>query len=154
MNYPEYKSDLQRIHESEVYGVAVFESAARLTRNAERKAKWLTLKALEEQTLARYLHYMESTEQPIREPRFWQQKGRVEGAALALMPWRMAMKLLADGTLAFQERFLRLKSHADGEHKTFFNYVYAHEKAIEAFALQELQGEEQSLKAAKSLLSQ
>ena len=33
MNYPEYKADLQRIHESEVYGRAVFATAARLTRD-------------------------------------------------------------------------------------------------------------------------
>ena len=46
MDDAQYKRDLQRIHESEVYGRAVFATAARLTRNAERKAKWLTLKAL------------------------------------------------------------------------------------------------------------
>ena len=56
MNYPEYQADLQRIHESEVYGQAVFDTAARLTRNPERKAKWLALKALEAHTLLSGLH--------------------------------------------------------------------------------------------------
>lgn len=153
MNYPEYKDDLQRIHESEVYGIALFDTAARLTRNPERKNKWLALKALEEQTLERYLAYMESSGQSVVEPKTWRAKGHVEGAALALMPWRMAMKLLRDGTAPFQEKFLRLKQHAEGIHQDFFSYVYAHEKAIEAFANKELAKDRASLTAVKSLLA-
>lgn len=153
MNYPEYKADLQRIHESEVFGVAVFDTAARLTRNAVRKKKWLTLKALEERTLARYLHYMQATNQAVVDPAAWRLKGHVEGAALGVLPWRLAMKLLADGTVPFQEKFLRLKTHADAEHQAFFAYVYAHEKAIEAFAKKELEKDPDSLKAVESLLA-
>lgn len=37
MTYPQYQDDLQRIHESEVYGLAVFSMAAQVTRNPERK---------------------------------------------------------------------------------------------------------------------
>ncbi len=153
MNYPEYKDDLQRIHESEVYGMAVFDTAARLTRNAERKNKWLVLKALEEKTLDRYLAFMQATNQPVTEPKLWRAKGYAEGAALGAMPWRVAMKLLRDGTQPFQEKFLRLKTHADAEHQEFFTYVYAHEKAIEAFAKKELAKEQGSLKAVESLLA-
>ena len=153
MSYPEYRKDLQRIHESEVFGCAVFQMAARVTFNAERKQKWLVLKALEDHTLARYLSYMEDTDQPVTEPRGWALKGRVEGAALGAMPWRAAMKLLADGTQPFQERFLRLKQNATEEiDKQFFTYVYAHEKAIESFAQKEMAGEQDSLKAVESLL--
>lgn len=65
MNYPEYKSDLQRIHESEVYGSAVFHMAAQVTLNPQRKQKWLVLKDLETQTLERYLAYMKSSGQTI-----------------------------------------------------------------------------------------
>lgn len=106
MNYPQYKTDLQRIHESEVYGRAVFATAARLTRNARRKAKWLKLHALEEETLARYLAYMARTGQTVVEPKAWELRG----------------------------------------------YVYAHEKALEAFAVKELANEPDSLKAVESLL--
>ncbi|RZU47927.1 hypothetical protein EV700_0895 [Fluviicoccus keumensis] len=151
MNYPEYKADLQRIHESEVYGIAVFDTAARLTRNPARKQKWLALKALEEQTLQRYLDYMNQTGQRITEPRGWALKGMAEGAALAVMPWWLAMRLLRNGTQPFQEKFLRLKDHAEGADKPFFAYVYAHEKAIEAFAKRELAGDESSLKAVHDL---
>lgn len=153
MSYPEYKADLQRIHESEVYGRAVFDTAARLTRNPARKQKWLTLKALEEQTLQRYLDYMARTGQKVVEPKGWALKGRAEGAALAAMPWRLAMKLVRDATGPFQEKFLRLKEHAPEEEREFFAYVYAHEKALEAFAKKELKKDAESLKPVESLLA-
>jgi hypothetical protein len=152
MTYPEYRADLQNIHESEVYGAAVFATAARLTRSPERKKKWLTLKALEEKTLSHYLAYMEGTHQPLIEPRGWALKGHAEGAALAFMPWRLAMKLVGDATVPFQEKFLRLKQHAEGPEQEFFAYVYAHEKAIEAFAHKELANDPGSLKAVEDLL--
>lgn len=153
MRYPEYQADLQHIHESEVYGRAVFDTAARLTRHPERKQKWLILKALEEQTLQRYLDYMAQTGQTPSEPTLWALKGRAEGAFLAAMPWRMAMKLVRDATGPFQKRFLRLKEHAPPEEREFFAYVYAHEKALESFARKELAGEGDSLKATQSLLA-
>ncbi len=153
MNYPQYKDDLQRIHESEVYGLAVFDTAARLTRNAERKNKWLALKALEVQTLDRYLAYMQASNQSVTEPTFWRLKGYVEGAVLGLLPWRWSMKLVRDATGPFQEKFLRLKQNAEESHQGFFTYVYAHEKAIEAFAKKELSGDQSSLKAVEALLA-
>lgn len=152
MKYPEYKKDFQRIHESEVYGRAVFETAARLARNPARKQKWLALMALEEQTLQRYLDYMNETGQRITEPRGWALKGMAEGAALGVMPWWLAMRLVRKATLPFQEKFLRLKNHADSAEKEFFAYVYAHEKAIEAFAQKELSRADDSLKAVNALL--
>ncbi len=153
MNYPQHKADLQRIHESEVFGIALFDTAARLTANAGRKEKWLALKALEERTLECYRAYMQASNQALVEPRFWHLKGRLEGAVLGLLPWRLAMKLLGDGTAPFQEKFLRLKTHADGIHQDFFAYVYAHEKAIEAFARKELAKQPGSMKAVEALLA-
>ena len=97
MTYPQYGKDLQHIHESEVYGRAVFDMAAKLTMNEDRKQKWLALRALEEKTL-------------------------------------------------------RLKDHASDADKSFFSYVYAHEKAIEAFAKKELSKDKNSLKAVNELL--
>lgn len=153
MKYAQYKQDLQRIHESEVYGRAVFATAARLTRNAERKAKWLALKALEDETLARYLAYMARSGQPVVEPTAWALKGHAEGVALGLMPWRLAMRLVRDATGPFQERFLRLKQNCEKPDLDFFSYVYAHEKALEAFAVKELANEPGSLKAVEGLLA-
>ncbi len=153
MNYPRYKKDLQRIHESEVYGTAVFSMAARFTWNATRKKKWLTLKALEEKTLERYVSYMKDSGQPLTEPKFWKLKGYFEGIALGLLPWRLSMKLVGDATVPFQEKFLRLKNNAESDHQEFFNFVYAHEKAIEAFANKELSRDQSSLSATEELLA-
>jgi hypothetical protein len=154
MNYSEYKKDLQRIHESEVYGCAVFHMAAQVTLNPKRKKKWLVLKDLEAQTLERYLSYMKNSGQTVMEPKGWAIKGYAEGAALGVLPWRLSMRLLKNATLPFQEKFLRLKNNATQESdKKFFGYVYAHEKAIESFAQKELSREQNSLKAAESLLS-
>jgi hypothetical protein len=153
MNYPEYKADLQRIHESEVYGSAVFKTAAQLTFNDTRKKKWLKLKELEDQTLERYLTYMKETNQVIADPIGWDLKGYAEGAILGLLPWSIAMKQVADATQPFQEKFLRLKDNATEEKdKTFFGYVYAHEKALEFFALKELSGDQDSLTPVEHLL--
>lgn len=152
MRYPEYAKDLQHIHESELYGRAVFSVAAKVTRNPERKNKWLVLKALEEKTLQRYLDYMAATGQPVVEPKIWELKGYAEGLGLGLMPWRLAMKMVRDATGPFQERFLRLKEHASDDEREFFAYVYAHEKALEAFARKELAREADSLQAVESLL--
>ena len=153
MNYPQYRDDLQRVHESEVYGLAVFDTAARLTWDTERKRKWLALRALEERTLARYLAYVRASSQPVVEPRTWRLKGCIEGLALGLLPWRLSMKLLADATAPFQTTFLRLKKNAEGMHHDFFSYVYAHEKAIEDFANKELAEDKSSLKAVEALLA-
>lgn len=153
MTYSQYKSDLQNIHESEVYGRAVFDMAARFTINRERKQKWLALKALEDQTLERYLEYMRESGQTVSEPLGWALKGRAEGAALGLLPWRLAMKFVKDATGPFQEKFRRLKENATEADQAFFAYVYAHEKAIEAFAEKELSGTEGSLKAVRDLVS-
>lgn len=153
MTYPQYSKDLQHIHESEVYGRAVFDMAAKLTVNDERKQKWLALRALEENTLNRYLDYMRESGQAVVEPKGWALKGRIEGLALALMPWRLAMRLVRDATKPFQEKFLRLKDHAGEADRNFFSYVYAHEKAIEAFAKKELLKDKDSLKAVNDLLA-
>ncbi len=154
MNYFEYKKDLQRIHESEVYGCAVFHMAAQVTLNPERKKKWLVLKDLEAQTLERYLTYMKNSGQAVIEPKGWALKGYAEGVALGVLPWRLSMRLLKNGTLPFQEKFLRLKNNATQESdQIFFGYVYAHEKALESFADKEISKEHNSLKAVESLLS-
>ena len=80
--------------------------------------------------------------------------GYAEGAALGLLPWPIAMRQLADGTLPFQEQFLRLKDNATEEKdKKFFGYIYAHEKAIEFFALKEISGEQNTLTAVEHLLN-
>lgn len=153
MSYPQFKKDLQHIHESEVFGLASFETAARFSRNAERKEKWLVLAALEEQTLQRYLDYMRETNQTVVEPAGWSLIGYGAGVALGLLPWRLSMKALVDATAKFQVIFRRLMENSEEAHRDFFAYVFAHEKAIEAFAKKELARDRNSLKAVNHLLA-
>ena len=153
MNYPEYKADLQRIHESEFYGLIVFQTAAFFTINEERKKKWLKLKHLEEMTLNKYLTYMKENNKQITEPNFiWTIKGYLEGFGLSILPWKISMKLLKDATIPFQEKFLRLKNNCDPKDLEFFTYVYKHEKSLEAFAIKELSNEKNSLSDVEVLL--
>ena len=53
----------------------------------------------------------------------------------------------------FQATFLRLKQNTAGdEGQAFFDYVYAPEKALEAFAQKELDRESDSVQAVERLL--
>lgn len=152
MSYPEYKSDLHHIHQSEVYGSNVFKMAYRLSFNKDKKAKWALLNKLELQTLDRFLAYMQSSNQTYKHPCFWALKGYLEGLVLGLLPWSLAMRLLAKGTESFTAVWLRLKTNSSEADYSFFNYIYAHEKAIEAFALSELKQKSDSTKPILSLL--
>lgn len=152
MNYPEYLTDLQHIHKSEVYGYNVFKMAGRLTFSSAKKTKWALLCELEAQTLEQFLDYMAATRQATKYPLFWAIKGHFEGLVLGLLPWRLAMRLLAYETKSFTAIWLRLKTNSSKTDSKFFNYIYAHEKAIEAFALGELKHKATSTKPILSLL--
>lgn len=153
INYPEYKSDLHHIHQSEVYGSNVFKMARRLTFNRERKAKWALLYELEVQTLERFLSYMDKTGQDYHHPSVWALRGHFEGIILAVLPWSIAMRLMAHETKSFAAIWQRLKSNFKTSETRFFDYVYAHEKAIEAFAKREYQGKDNSVEPVRSLLN-
>jgi len=152
MRYPQYQSDLQHIYQSEVYGANVFKMAGRLTFNRKKKDQWALLYDLEIQTLERFLLYIKETGQRDNYPHIWALKGHIEGLALGLLPWSVAMRLLAKETQSFTKIWHRLKINSKDTEKEFFNYVYAHEKAIEAFAKRELMQENNSAEPIRSLL--
>jgi len=152
MRYPQYQSDLHHIHQSEVYGANVFKMAGRLTLSRKKKEKWALLYDLEIQTLERFLLYIEKTGQQDRYPLIWALKGYFEGLLLGLLPWPVAMRLLAKETQSFTSIWQRLKINSKDSEKEFFNYVYAHEKAIEAFAKRELIQGKDSIGPVRSLL--
>lgn len=153
MRYEGYLKDLNRIHTSEIYGAAVFRAAASVTLNKTMRAKWKLLYELEVQTLKRFHTYMAETNQKILFTWGWSLRGHAEGIVLGLLPWEIAMRMLADGTESYQQTFARLKKHSVPEDEGFFDYVYAHEKAIEAFALKELSFEKESTLVLNALLN-
>ncbi|MBL4876662.1 MAG: hypothetical protein JKY10_09245 [Cohaesibacteraceae bacterium] len=152
MSYPELLTDLKHIHQSEVYGSNVFKMAGRLSFDKKKKAKWALLDELELQTLDRFLNYMQDNNRSYHYPYFWALKGHLEGLVLGLLPWSTAMRLLAHGTESFTVIWLRLKTNANETDQKFFSYIYAHEKAIEAFAKHELEQNQDSVKVIMSLL--
>ncbi len=152
MNYPEYRSDLKHIYQSEVYGSNVFYIAMRITSDPIKKEKWRLLYLLEVQTLERFLLHLDSSQQSCSYPWFWSIKGHVEGLAITLFPWKIAMKILAKETQSFTKVWKRLKTNSVPDEQEFFDYIYAHEKAIEAFAKLEIAESERSILGIKSLL--
>jgi len=153
MEYLKFKSDLHHIHQSEVYGANVFKVASLLALSSDRKAKWRLLYQLEIQTLERFRTYLEDSGRVDHYPYLWSIKGYLEGLALALMPWPIAMRILARETQSFVAIWQRLKLNACEDERPFFDYVYAHEKAIEAFAKREIESGKNSVEAIRSLLS-
>ncbi len=152
MTYSEYLSDLQHIHQSEVYGENVFNLASKFTFRRDRRAKWILLRNLERQTLAEYLGYMSRTGQVPQYPFIWALRGFLEGALLGLLPWSLAMRLLVHETRHFTLVWARLKENAEPSHREFFEYIYDHEKAIEVFAVRELKHRSDSIQPILLLL--
>jgi hypothetical protein len=152
MNYSEYPSDLKHIYQSEVYGSNVFSVAMKLTFDPIKKEKWRLLYELEVQTLNRFLQHIESTQQSCSYPWLWSIKGYFDGVAITLFPWKVSMKILAKETQSFTKIWKRLKTNAAPNEQGFFDYIYAHEKAIEAFATLEIAENERSTRAVQSLL--
>jgi len=154
MTYPQYKSDFHHIHQSEVYGKNLFRTACRLKLKGERKKKLELLYQLEIQTLERYIIFANESDQKYKFPFWWAVKGYFDGLVFGLLPWSISMHLLAKGTESFTAIWQRLKTHSSETDRKFFAYVYAHEKAIEAFAKSELKGERESTQSILNLLSQ
>ena len=138
MNYPQYQSDLNKLLESEIFGEAVFYTAAKYAKSEEHKQKWLALAALETQTLERFQVFLKQNNLKATSRLHIKAQGNATGFALAKMPWKLAMYLLKDGTQPFMQAFERLCQYADQETQMFFEYVLNHEKSIYAFADKEL----------------
>jgi len=153
MTYPQYKSDLFHIHQSEVYGRNLFKTACRVKLNREKKKKLELLYQLEVQTLEKYIVFANENGHEYKFPFWWAAKGYFDGLMFGLLPWGISMYLLAKGTQSFTVVWQRLKIHSSVTNRNFFAYVYAHEKAIETFAESELRGEIESTKPILSLLS-
>lgn len=149
MSYPEFERDCYAIYQSEVMGEALFATAARLSRNATHKRKWRTLCLLESQTRKKYLEYVAMKP---RYPLGSRLLGYLFGAVFALVPWPVAMNLLASGTPPLLSRFKRLLENATTNDTAFFRYVLEHEQAIDRFAKAEQQQRSDSLLGVIKLL--
>ncbi len=153
MSYPEFQDDLNALLESTILGLAVFSTAARLTRAEPTRDKWQLLADLESQTLQHLREFLaEHDLNASVRPRL-RLKGVAAGTAIVAMPWSMSMIMLYEGLDPYQQVFQRLEQQAEGDTKAFFQYMLSHLQAIASFAQSEHEGEE-SLAAVKALLEE
>ncbi len=139
----EYVAGLQKAYRIELAGEAVYATAARFTSSPDRRAKWLALAELEKQTkeeiALQVTHY-----DGVVEPRVFELRiGQATGALLAVLPWRLTLRMLASvakGAVRFWERFEQDFPDGDPE---FLARLTAHEHAQVEFARRELGGDSQ-----------
>lgn len=134
-------SPFRAIYISEVTGLYLFNTAAKLSLSQRRRYVWATLAKLENQTLSRYLEFEQKFNGPVKYPYSAQFYGYLFGVIFTLLPWRLAMKLLVAGTPSLIEEFERLRQIAPQCSLVFFDYVISHERAIACLARQELNGD-------------
>lgn len=137
------QKDLNTILESELLGERLFATAAAFSLSSEKRRKWQTLEVLEVQTKQRLLDYLQHTQQTARSRKHIALEATISGIALALLPWKLSMHLMEQGTQSFLETFERLQAQSQ-QHpldNEFFDFVVAHEKAIQQFAQREKAGE-------------
>ncbi|WP_089606148.1 hypothetical protein [Acinetobacter piscicola] len=155
MKYEQYQEDLNKILESEIFGEALFKTAAKHTKSEAKQQKWLTLTALESQTLHRLEVFLQANQLQASSRFHIKAQGVALGYLLSKLPWSVAMYLVKDGTQPFMQVFERLCAHADQDSKLFFEYVLNHEKSIHEFANRELKNREStSLEMVLELLDQ
>lgn len=142
MKYEQYQEDLNKILESEIFGEALFKTAAKHTKSKVKQQKWLTLTALESQTLHRLEVFLQANQLQASSRFHIKAQGVALGYLLSKLPWSVAMYLVKDGTQPFMQVFERLCTHADQDSKLFFEYVLNHEKSIHEFANRELSNRE------------
>ena len=130
--------DLVIALESEVLGEAFFRSAYYAAFFSNRRNKAKALWQLETQTKKRILKYFEDNSVEIPKLRWAIAKGSLLGIFYAVTPWYILLKQILKETEYYQKVFCRLEEQSAEKDKELFNYIVAHEAAIERFAKIEL----------------
>lgn len=144
------QKDLNTVLESELLGQRLFATAAAFSLSSDKRRKWQTLEVLETQTKQRLLDYLQHSQQKARARRHIPLEAAISGIALALLPWKLSMHLVEQGTQSFLNTFERLQAQSQQhpQDTDFFDFVVAHEKAIQQFARREKAGEKHHTLAA------
>ena len=137
------QKDLNTVLESELLGERLFATAAAFSLSSDKRRKWQTLEVLEVQTKQRVLDYLQHSQQKARSRKHIALEATISGIALAVLPWKLSMHLVEQGTQSFLNTFERLQAQSQQhpQDTDFFDFVVAHEKAIQQFAQQEKAGE-------------
>ena len=150
----DYVRRLHQSHRIEVNGEAAYATAARLTKEPERRAKWEALKQLETQMKTQLAVALQREGTTARERRLDVWLGQAGGGIAAMLPWRMVVWALAKITAHTTRFWERLEREQVGRNPTLFAALTAHERAQQEFAQRELSGEvKTSLEFVSALLS-
>jgi len=138
--------DMRVLVVSEGFGVQLFGVAERLAHNRRDREVWSALHELERQTRAAVFDVLgEHVHHFVARDKLAGAVGVVSGSGLALLPRRLQMRALIEGTRPFMPPFERLVQHFAGTHRAeFFDYVLAHERAIVQVGRRSLAGDDDS----------
>lgn len=146
-----YVVELERAHRAEVFGEASYAVLARLAGGGERRAKLEALRRLETTTKQRLAGALGARGVRVRDSRAARLLGAA-AAAVAPLPWRWEMRLLArilELTVPAFERFERRFGERD---PSLAHHLAEHERAQLEFFRREAAGDPGALDAVNALI--
>ncbi len=129
MSAEHYVRELRWAHRAEQLGEALYRTAAGLSLDARRQTVWRTLARLETQTGARLASALHEEGAPSPSAPMSRLAGAVVGVALAVLPWRWAMRALDKSARPYLERLERLRESTPGGDVALLDYLVEHERA-------------------------
>ncbi|PWB81405.1 MAG: hypothetical protein C3F08_02005 [Candidatus Methylomirabilota bacterium] len=146
------RQSLKRAYGIEVFGEAVYATAARLARRPEHRRKWEALRQLEAQTGDRLRTALALAAGTPRDSVVRRWLGRAVGAVIGILPWRITLTVL-NIVLKWSVQFFEYvedELHEQGDTATYG--LAAHERAQWEFVRRELAGDAQSIVPILALL--
>lgn len=132
---------LHAAHRGEVFGEIFYGTAAKLSRDPSRRAKWAALLELETQTRSRLEDaLLAQGSRPVVSPSS-RAAARAFGFVAGLAPWTFVLRALLRVARASTERFEVWEQEAPSDLREVFHELTAHERAQCTFAEAELAGD-------------
>lgn len=140
------RQSLTRAYHIEVFGEAVYATAASLARRPEHRRKWEALRQLEAQTRDQLRAALIRAGDTPHGSAVQVWIGSAVGAVIGVLPWRATLTVL-DVVLRWSIRFFeRVEDDARrGTEASLVQGLAAHERAQWEFVRRELAGDEQSI---------
>jgi hypothetical protein len=136
-----YLRELIWAYRTEVFGEALYATAAVFTRELSRRRKWQVLAQLETRTKILLGEALDREGLPASRSSLRRSLGRITGVLAAAFPWRLTLwvvGVVARSTVAGFERFEREGSSEDS---ALLQHLTAHERAQCEFVSRELAGD-------------
>lgn len=141
-NKEAYLRELIWAHRTEVFGEALYATAAQFTRQLNRRRKWQVLAELETRTKALVAEALDRAGVPISAASLQRSLGQATGVLAAAFPWRLTLWVVGAVAKSTVARFERFEREAPDKDLAPFWYLTAHERAQCEFVARELAGDE------------